>query len=269
MNFTEPIQVAFGTYLEEWFENVLVADTPALAEYAGRAFKNAAVWAPGRMIDQVDDMLDSYRKNDNSQVTQPKTKLPILIVAMAKDFVPAPPEYGRGLGDYVDVMIPDDAKKRLFRMRVAVADVRMQIAIVAADSPSAKSLAMQLHLYMSAIENRVFYSTYKLAGFDEKWGCMLELPDIMAMNSPTQEGVKNMTVLVLDVNFRATVPFLKAPKASQPNDGQGSGNTDNPFAPDYNPNGYLTVQEVHGKDTPPVPGAPPVLEWTVKTDAAP
>lgn len=260
-NFTDPLKVAFGRYLWRYFDEVLVGDTPAVAEFVGRPFKKAMVWAPGRMVDQVDEMLDAYRKNDTSQATQPKTALPIMIAAMSKDFVPAPPEYGRGLGDYVDVRIPGDSLKRLFRMRVALAEVRTQVAIIAADEPSARSMAMQLHLYASAIENRTFYSDYKLAGFDEKWSCQLEMPDLLAINSPTD--VKNLTVLAVDITMRAAVPFLKAPRSDQPNDGQGSGNTDDPFAPEYNPNGYLTVIEVNGKEYPPVPGAPPTSEFTV------
>ena len=55
-NFTTPIRVAFGRYLQG-FHRMLIADTPALAEYAARPFAKAAVWAPGRMVDQVDDMM--------------------------------------------------------------------------------------------------------------------------------------------------------------------------------------------------------------------
>jgi hypothetical protein len=253
-NFTDPIKVAFGAYMYDWFSNALVGDTRAVAEFLRRPFGEAVVWAPGRMIDSAEEMLDAYRKNDTSQATQPKTRLPAIICAMDKSFIPAPPEYGRGLGDAIDVTIPDDSLERVFRMRAAVADVRTQIAIFAADEPTAKSLAMQLHLFMSAIGNRVFYSTYKLAGIDDAWPCQLELPDLMAMAQPTD--VKNMTVLVIDVQARCVVPFLKAPTASEANDGQGSGNTDDPFAPNYNPSGYLTVAEVDVKSYPPRFGAP-------------
>jgi hypothetical protein len=261
-NFTDPIKIAFGAYLRHFFD-LLIADTPAMAEYAERPFAQAAVWAPGRMIDQVEDMLASYRKNDNSQATQPQTPLPIVIACMAKDFVPAPPEFGRGLGDAVDVMIPSDPKQRVFRMRVVVADIRTQVAIVAADDATARSIALQLHAYVSAISQRTFYSSYKLAGIDENWPVMVELPDLMAMSSPL-EGIKNLTVLVLDIPLRATVPLLSAPKASQPNDGKGQGpNTDNPFADNYDPHGYLVVVQADGRNFPPRVGAPAANEWTV------
>ncbi len=262
-NFTDPIKAAFGDYLREFHEQ-LFADTPAMAEFAARPFAEAAVWAPGRMIDQVEDMLASYRKNDNSQAVKPKTPLPIMIACMAKDFVPAPPEFGRGLGDPVDVMIPDDPKERVFSMRVVVAEIRTQVALVAADDATARSMALQLHAWTSAIGNRIFYSTYKLAGIDDRWPVMLEMPDLMAMNSPTE--VKNLTMLVLDISLRATVPLLRAPKSTEPNDGQGDGsNQDNQFAPDYDPSGYLVVTEANGKNYPPRVGAPAIADWTVQS----
>lgn len=260
-NFTDPIKAAFGRYLQE-FHKLLIADTKAMAEFANRDFAKAAVWAPGRIIDQVEDMLASWRKNDTSQATQPKTQLPIMIACMGKDFVPAPPEFGRGLGDAVDVIIPTDPKERLFKMRVVVADIRTQVAIIAADDSTARSIALQLHAYTSAIGNRSFHTTYKLAGIDDHWPVMLEIPDLMAMSAPTE--VKNLTMLVLDVTLRATVPLLTAPKAAEANDGQGTGaNTDNPFEPDYDPSGYLVVTQANGFNFPPRIGAPAMGVWTV------
>lgn len=267
-NFTDPIKIAFGQYLQG-FHLQLIADTRALAEFAARDFSKAAVWAPGRMIDQVEDMLASWRKNDTSQAAQPTTALPIIIACMAKDFVPAPPEFGRGLGDAVDVMLPDDPKERTFRMRAVVADIRTQVAIVAADDATARSIALQLHAYTSAIGNRVFQSTYRLAGMDDQWPVMLENPDLMAMATPTD--VKNLTMLVLDIPLRATVPLLTVPRATEPNDGlggtagpgAGTGNTNNPLAPDYDPHGYLVVVQAIGKNYPPRIGAPVMGEWSV------
>jgi hypothetical protein len=264
-NFTDPIKIAFGHYLRG-FHSQLIADTRATVEFASRDFSKAAVWAPGRMIDQVEDMLASWRKNDTSQAARPNTALPIIIACMAKDFVPAPPEFGRGLGDAVDVILPDDPKERTFRMRAVVADIRTQIAIVAADDATARSIAMQLHTYTSAIGNRVFHASYRLAGMDDLWPVMLENPDLMAMASPSD--VKNLTMLVLDIPLRATVPLLTVPKSTEPNDGLGgtsggAGNTDNPLAPDYDPNGYLVVVQAIGKNYPPRIGAPVMGEWSV------
>ena len=64
-NFTNPVKEAFGRFLQD-FHAQIIPDTKALAEFTTRDFSKSAVWAPGRMIDQVMEMLDSWRKNDTS-----------------------------------------------------------------------------------------------------------------------------------------------------------------------------------------------------------
>lgn len=251
-NFTDPIKAAFGRYLQGFYSQ-LVADTPALAEFAARGFAKSAVWAPGRMVDQVEEMLASWRKNDTAQAARPTPYLPVMIAAMAKDYVPAPPDYSRGLADPIDVMLPNDPLGRVFKMRAVVADVRTQVAIAAPEDSTARSIAMQLQLYASALPNRRFYASYPLAGLDENWPVVLELPDLQAINSPTE--VKNLTLLTADIQMRATVPLLSYPKGAEPSDGQGAGTADDPH-------GYLVVVRADGTNAPNA-GAPAPTTWTV------
>jgi hypothetical protein len=233
-NFTDPIKAAFGRYLHG-FHRMLIADTPALAEYAERQFAKAAVWAPGRMIDQVEDMLAAWRKNDTSGEARATPYLPILIAACSKDYMPAQPDYSRQAADAVDVMIPGDPKERVFKMRTALSEVRVQVAVIAADDPTARSIAMQLQLYSSAIERRRIYAEFKLAGVDTKWPFVWKEPDVNAISMPQE--VKNLTVLTVDFNGVASVPLLSYPKAGDvESDGQGSGTY-------QDPPGYLTVQQ--------------------------
>lgn len=233
-----PVKAAFGGYMAQ-FHAQLIADTPAMVEFSGRNFSESVVWAPGRMIDQVEDMLAAWRKNDTSQQSQARTRLPIMIAAMAKDFMPAPNDYSRGLSDaFLPVVIPGDAKKRVFYMRGVVADIRTQVAIFAPEEGTARSIAMQLHLFASALPNRRFYSTYKLAGIPDKWPVVLELPDLNAVAAPSD--VKNLTVMTVDIQLRATIPMLVRPAAGSANaDGLGSGTEDDP-------DGFLVVQEAQG-----------------------
>lgn len=243
-NFTDPIKVAFGRYLQG-FHQMLIADTPALTEYAGRAFAKSAVWAPGRMIDQVEEMLASWRKNDTSREDRATPFLPIIIAACSKDYMPAQPDYSRQAADAVDVMIPGDPQNRVFKMRTALSEVRVQVAVVAADEPTARSIAMQLALYSQAIERRRIYADYKLAGVDTKWPFVWKEPDVNAISMPQE--VKNLTVLTVDFNGVASVPLLSYPKAGDvAHDGKGDGTY-------QNPPGYLTVQQADIASWPDVP----------------
>lgn len=256
--FIEPVKAAFGAYMAR-FHAQLIADTPAMVEFSARKFSESVVWAPGRMIDQVEDMLGAWRKNDTSQQAQARTPLPIMIAAMAKDFMPAPTDYVRGLSDaFLPVMIPGDVKERVFYMRGVVADIRTQVAIFAPEEGTARSIAMQLHLFASALPNRRFYSTYRLAGIPDKWPVVLELPDLNAVSSPTD--VKNLTVMTVDIQLRATIPMLvKPPAGAVQADGKGTGS-------EADPDGFLVVSRADGAFWAREIGVgDPSTTWTVPT----
>jgi hypothetical protein len=251
-NFTDPIKAAFGRYLQG-FHAMLIADTPAMTEYAARAFSKSAVWAPGRMVDQVEEMIASWRKNDTSGEARATPYLPIIIAAVSKDYMPAMPDWTRQAADPVDVMIPGDAKNRVFKMRTAFAEIRVQVAVAAAEEATARSIAMQLQLYSSAIERRRVYADYRLAGVNTKWPFVWKEPDVNAIAMPGD--VKNLTVLTVDFNGVASVPMLSYPKSGDvDSDGQGTGS----YA---DPDGYLTVQQADlasWPDVNPDPTAGPV-----------
>lgn len=251
-NFTDPIKAAFGRYLGRFYSE-LVADTPALAEFKTRGFANSAVWAPGRMVDQVEEMLSSWRKNDNTGTDTPHPYLPVMIAAIAKDYMPAPADYGRPMVNPVDVIIPSDPKHRVFKMRAVVADIRTQVAICAPEDPTARSIAMQLQMFAAATENRRFHSLYRLAGMDDHWPVSLETPDVQAINAPVGDA-KNLTILTVEFQLRATVPMLTAPATG--GDGQGTGTADDP-------DGYLVVVQAKGTNAD-RPGYAHAEDWSVQ-----
>lgn len=254
MAFTDPVKAGLGRYLER-FHAQLLADTPAMREFVARPFAKACAWAPGRMIDQATDMLESWRKNDTAQAAQATPMLPVMLVAVSKDFMPAPPDFTRGLSDsYLPVMIPGDAKNRVFYMRAVVADIRTQVAIFAPEEGTAKSIAMQLHLFASALPNRRFSAPYRLSGVDDAWPVVLELPDLNAVAAPTE--VKNLTILTVDIQLRATIPMLVRPTADLA-DGKGTGT-------EADPDGFLVVSEAEGTAWSGALGVgDPVSQWTV------
>jgi len=240
-NLTAPTRAGFVRWLERFYNEDLYANTPSLVEYAARGFPKCAVWAPGRMVDQVEDMLAAWRKNDTSGQDKPTPYLPIMVAAMAKDFSPAPADFSRKVTDYVNVRIPGDPKQRVFKMRSVVAEVRTQLAIFAADEPTARSLATQLDAYAGGTVNRRFGPANKLGGLDERLPGVFEEPDVHAIPSPTE--VSNLTVLTIDFTLRATVPMLRAPKGDELNDGKGTGTVDDP-------SGYLVVTGASGSTGP-------------------
>ena len=130
------------------------------------------------------------------------------------------------LADRELVTIPTDPKERVFGLRTVSGDIRAQIAIFAHDEPTAKSLASQFLLFLDATQNRRFTATYEFAGQTMDWPVQLETPDAPAMSIPSEST--NLTILAIDITLKATVPLFDAPAYGQPNDGQGTPETDDP-----------------------------------------
>lgn len=230
MSLQTPLEIGLGQYMARFYAQ-LVADTPAMQEFIARGLPKSIVWVPGRMIDAVEDMLKEWRKNDNNEAQPgPAPLLPVMFVCMSKDFTPAMADFGIAVGSAVDVMIPDDPHQRHFKLRTSVNDYRVQIAIAAPEKHTAHSLAMQFHLWANGPGGRRFQHAHPFAGFDHAFPALLEQIDLGGINSPTEQ--KNLTILLVDINLRATIPIFQWPKADEPNDGKPA------------PAGYPVVAEV-------------------------
>lgn len=249
-NFSDPLKMALGLHLQG-FQRGLMPDTRAVLEFMRRPFMDAVKLAPDRMIDAVDEIIDAYRKNDNVPGKQPVTALPIVLVAVGKDYTPSGSEYGRVVADPIFVQIPGDKKERIFRLRVVKRDYRAQVVVMAAEGVTASSLAMQLHLYCAAMARRTLAAQHRFAGVSTYWGVQIEDPEISAISSPAGEGVKNATVLVVDMTLRATIPLYNAPGPDEPNDGLGTSNEPaNPYNPQHDPSGYPRVKGLRVSQSP-------------------
>lgn len=241
---TIAVKAAFGQYIGEFYAS-LVPTTKPMHEFVARGLAKSCVWAPGRMIDQIDEMISAWQRNDTDQAPTKPPKLPVVIVAMAKDYTPTGREYGRQISEQLDVILPEDAKERCFGLRVMSGDFRAQVAFVAVDEPTAKSIASQFTLFIDAVENRRFFAQYQFAGETLPFPVQIESPEVPAISVAT--GNKNLSVLAADLTLKASIPLFSSPTGEQPNDGKGTpGN-------DADPNGYPLVIDVIGTITEPQP----------------
>ncbi|MFZ4504580.1 MAG: hypothetical protein ACOYM1_11585 [Methylovulum sp.] len=231
----QPIKLGLSEYLSHYY-NGLSATTKPLHEYTQRGLSKSIVWTPGRMIDSAEEMLAAWQRNDSDDAPSHPQKLPIILVAMAKDYVPSGRDYTRQVAERQMIIIPEDPKERLFGLRTIAADIRVQLAIFAADEPTARSLAAQFCLYIDVLPNRTFWASHRFAGLDLEWPIQLESSDAPAMVIPNE--AKNLTILALDITLRSSLPLFDNPKDDDPNDGKGT--TGDP----EDPHGYPTVQVV-------------------------
>jgi hypothetical protein len=235
--FTLPVEDAFGRFLQGFFGEI-IPDTPAVAEFAARPFAKAAAWVPGRMVDAAEDMLAAYRANDTSGAARATPLLPVILAAASRDYIPLGEDLGRIAAEPMYCQIPGDPKGRLFKLRAAACEIRIQLAFVAVEKHTARSLAMQFQMYCTRMANRSFPATYILAGLPQQWPVQVERPEIMAQAVPLE--VKNLTILTADLNLRATIPMLGvAPTGDAGADGLGT----NPVG---DPSGWMPVHEIDG-----------------------
>ena len=223
----QPVKIAFGELLAGYFAG-LAPTTAPLREFMARPLPKAIAWAPARMVDYAEDMLESWRRNDTDDApTDGPARLPVILVAMAKDSTPTGRDFTRNLSEMEYVQFPADPKNRAFGCRSYAADLRVQVAIFAHDEPTARSLAAQFQLFLDSPVHRRFWSRWTFAGFAADWPVQIESPDVLASSISTD--AKNLTILAMDLVLKATVPMYSAPGDDDPNDGTGTpGDPDDP-----------------------------------------
>jgi hypothetical protein len=232
----KPVRIGFGGFMGAFYAS-LVPTTPALQQFTTRGLKKSILWAPSRMVDAAEEMLAAWQKNDTDSATTAPPEMPVILVAMAKDYMPTGRDFTRQLADSIPVMLPGDAKERLFGLRVAAGDIRAQVAIFAHDTGTASSIASQFLLYLDTVHGRRFPATFTHAGVATEWPVQVESPDLPASSIPTD--AKNLTMLVIDLTLKASIPLYDGPADADPNDGQGTPGDAS------DPSGYPVVVQVN------------------------
>lgn len=233
----EPVKAGFGRYMQRFYAQVQPTTKP-LYEFVNRGGARSVVFAPASMGDKADEMLKLWRRSELRGHGQ--FNLPIIIVAVADDAMPTGREWAVPVSSPTYVTLPDDPKKRAFKVTTSLVDLRAQVVIIAAEEPTARSLAAQFLTFIDAFENSRFTVPYQFAGMEVQWPAVLESSETPAFRIPTDEV--NIQVLALDLTIKASVPLYRAPNAGEPNDGRGTPGDAN------DPAGYPQVEEAikHG-----------------------
>ena len=241
-----PLKEAYAKYLRRWYEG-LYPDTQAMQEYVARGIEFSVMLAPGRMVDAAEDMLASYRKNNNKPTADAGAFLPIVIFAISKDYAPVIGDWGNRQVGRMLVKLTDAPDASVYGYRQAMGEVRTQIVIFAAEQMTAGSLAAQLGLFLGEMGNRGFSAQHQWHGYTLEMPVMQENPDVQFMSVATDQ--KNLTILAADVTLRFQIPYLDAPAVGQPNDGSANVPPGYPVVTGVNIN-TLPVVTQHGSASP-------------------
>jgi len=232
----EPIKSAFSQFMGRYYQS-LSPTTKAMSEFASRGLGKSIMVAPTRMIDVAEDMLAAWQRNDTDSAPTQPPKLPVIIIAFARDMIPTGRDFNRQIADAEHISLEGDDKQRVFKIRTVASDVRVQVAIFAHEEPTARALAAQFALFIDATGNQHLYAKFdNPLGISEDWPIMIESTETPFIAVRTE--AKNLCIIAADLTLKVTVPIYSAPNDENPNNAQ------NGVPGTFDPSGYLGVNEV-------------------------
>jgi hypothetical protein len=234
MNVYDSLKAGFGQWLTRYRSDV-IGMTGNMQEWLNRDLPKAIAFAPSRLVDQAELMVNAWLNNDTEASTTTSYKLPMVLVGMNADSMGTGYDYASKIIDPVYVIIPDDPKERAFKLNMIQDDMRFQIVFFARDLATVKGMVDQFRVFSAKTGNDVIPCSYDFAGIPITFESQLESSEVFAPK--TQTEVKNLHILVVDMAVKTSIPLYSAPRIGEPNDGKGVPETDDPA-------GYLLVDTV-------------------------
>lgn len=225
-----PVKIGLGEYMGRFKQSFAVThnDTDAVQEFSTRPLARSIVFAPSRMGDAIEDILSAWRKNTNEDgKTQSTAFLPVMAIAVARDYTPASPSQGMMLGDAIDIKIPNYPDERNLKLEVIRGQLRVQVVVIAAEDSSAKSLMARFCHFVRRYDNRGFDAVYRLAGVDDVWFNEWDSQDLYP--SSVSIAQTNLAIQKVDLMLNITIPMVYGAAVGQPNSGLGTGTNNDPF----------------------------------------
>ena len=194
------------------FQAWMIPETKAMNLWKKDPIPTAIV--EGRMIDDVQSMIDSYRKAGSEKAVLPKLLLAVQRIKEA-------PDYSQiiGVPFEINARIPNDPKKRSIKLRAIPRSYRVQYAFLVNDPDSAQSFADQFASYIQLMEKRRIKVEYEfLSDLKDEWHLTIFDNSIFPDSASIDET--NMTVGLLDFTMSGLLPQVTEglPEYGEPED---------------------------------------------------
>lgn len=199
---TRAIKEAAVEFMRRFFQEIVPNGNRAIEQFIHRPDNKKMAIAPGRLVDQYEDMLKKWREHG---VNQPLSPLPAFLIGFAKDYSSTGLEKGRSVA-LQKYMVQDD-KGNFFYLRMDKHDQRVQIVLFSPDHETAFSLASQFKLFCQNYGHRHLFSVTEYNGLHYGFPMQLEDSQIFGapQNIPEQD---NLTALVFDLTFNCNTPYF-------------------------------------------------------------
>lgn len=182
------------------FQKWLHADTASLE--AWKADPTPTVVVEGRMVDDINGQLESYRKSGNA-------RLPRLFLAVQRIKEKPDASYLPTIPYDLKTRIPTDPQKRNIKLRALARAFRVQFAFLVNDPDSASSFTDQFSSYIELAEKRRFPVTYEFAP-DVKDDWHLTILDNSIYPDSASVEDQTLTIGLLDFTAQGLLPQITA-----------------------------------------------------------
>ena len=239
-----PVKVGFAEYMKGYFEylktiNNITAETKSLADFILRDVGKCIVWCPTRMVDQANEMLGAWQRNDTDSAATTPYKLPVIAIAFGGGYMPTGRDYSRRITVPQAIILDNDVKERVFKITTSVSDVLTQIVFFTNDPTTVYELAES---FVNYVDNAQFFNAkYIFAGLEHEFPVQVESPEFPV--ELVDSGVKNICINAVRLNWHVTEPHFYHPKDNEPNDGKGTDGDINDL------HGYPVITGITGVDT--------------------
>lgn len=229
----ECVQQALGRFILD-FRRWMVAETKLLNKWKSQRVAYSV--AEGRLVNDFNAMLDSYRKK-----TQ---ELPMLLIAVQQ--IASPPDLSQIIGIPFDVktVIKSDPLKRNVTLRTEPRAYHVQFVFLANDPDSASSFTSQFCSYVRLMEKRRIPVNYFLSpDVRDEWDITIYDNSLYPDKADLDES--NLVAGLVEFDFAGLTPRVTSglpplyPDEFPPED-ENAGNPVKPIDPD-NPHGEWQV----------------------------
>lgn len=198
---TKAIKICAVNFFKKFLDEV-VPTNRQLAHFNRREIEKKLSIANGRLVGQVEEMLNKWREKGVNGALSP---LPVFVIGFDKGYSSTGRE--KGIGVVEKNYIVNDDLGNFFKVRVSKHDQRVQAVLFAPDHDTAFSLADQFKLFCARYENRHHYAITEYNGIPYPFAMTLEDNSIFGDNQqiPDQD---NLTVLVFDLSFNCHTPYF-------------------------------------------------------------
>lgn len=199
------VKAAFSEYILNGLDCLLPV-TPAIDSYNARERAAKMAICPDRMVDKAEELLAQYEKSSTGGASL-NAPLPIVLCAFAKDTMPIAPDRGMSIPNAFIGRLSDNIESPAVDMYFDHVESRVQLAFIAHEGETVRSILSQMRLYINAFENHRWAINWVHNGECFTTTCSMDSYEPMS-EMVEIEGRTNITIMVWSLTLNFQIPYI-------------------------------------------------------------